>query len=116
MTSIEAASSWLITLLSGPLVTVLAAIAVAAVGYEMLSGRMAIRRGGMVIIGCFTLLGSAEIAGSIMDFGNRGTFAAISTYPTPIATGNLPPLGPEPPVRASTGNPFDPYAGQQPVQ
>ena len=59
------AFSWLQGTLLGTVATVAAVIAVAAVGFMMLTGRLNWRHGGVVIIGCFVLFGAASIVGGI---------------------------------------------------
>lgn len=56
---------WLQGTLLGTVATVVAVIAVATVGFMMLSGRMNWRYGATVIIGCFILFGAATIVGGI---------------------------------------------------
>lgn len=56
---------WLQGTLLGTVATVAAIIAVAAVGFMMLTGRMNWRYGAMVILGCFILFGAASIVGGI---------------------------------------------------
>lgn len=59
------AFSWLQGTLLGTVATVAAVIAVAAVGFMMLTGRLNWRHGGIVIVGCFVLFGAASIVGGI---------------------------------------------------
>lgn len=59
------AVSWLQGTLLGTVATVVAVIAVAAVGFMMLTGRMNWRYGATVILGCFILFGAASIVGGI---------------------------------------------------
>jgi type IV secretory pathway VirB2 component (pilin) len=56
---------WLQGTLLGTVATVAAIIAVAVVGFMMLTGRMNWRYGAMVILGCFILFGAASIVGGI---------------------------------------------------
>lgn len=60
-----AAVSWLQGTLLGTVATVAAVIAVAAIGFMMLTGRIDWRRGAIVILGCFVLFGAASIVGGI---------------------------------------------------
>ena len=62
---IVAALSWLQGTLLGNVATAVAVMAVAAVGFLMLTGRMNWRFGATVIIGCFILFGAASIVGGI---------------------------------------------------
>ena len=59
------AVSWMQGTLLGNVATVVAVIAVAAVGFMMLTGRMNWRYGATVILGCFILFGAASIVGGI---------------------------------------------------
>ncbi len=59
------AFGWLQGTLLGTVATVAAVIAVAAVGFMMLTGRLNWRHGGIVIVGCFVLFGAASIVGGI---------------------------------------------------
>jgi type IV secretion system protein VirB2 len=62
---IVSAVQWLQGTLLGTVATVLAVIAVACVGFMMLTGRMDWRRGGVVILGCFILFGAVSIVAGI---------------------------------------------------
>ena len=59
------AVQWLQGTLLGTLATVVAVIAVASVGFMMLTGRMNWRYGATVILGCFILFGAASIVAGI---------------------------------------------------
>lgn len=59
------AVSWLQGTLLGTVATVAAVIAVATVGFMMLTGRINWRYGITVILGCFILFGAASIVGGI---------------------------------------------------
>lgn len=62
---IVSAVTWLQNTLLGTVATVVAVIAVAAVGFMMLTGRINWRHGATVILGCFILFGAASIVGGI---------------------------------------------------
>lgn len=103
-----AAARWIEALLLGPLATSVTVIAVASVGLLMLTGRVNVRRGLTVILGCFILFGAGAIAQ-----GLRGGVAMVaSDSPTP-------PLPPQEPrtlepllvAPAPAQPPSDPYAG-----
>lgn len=64
---IVAALSWLQGTLLGNVATAVAVMAVAAVGFMMLTGRLNWRFGATVIIGCFILFGAASIVGGIQS-------------------------------------------------
>jgi len=59
------AVSWLQGTLLGTVATVAAVIAVACVGFMMLTGRINWRYGATVILGCFVLFGAASIVAGI---------------------------------------------------
>jgi type IV secretion system protein VirB2 len=60
-----AALDWVQGTLLGNLATAAAVIAVAAVGFLMLTGRMDWRRGLTVVIGCFVIFGAVSIVAGI---------------------------------------------------
>ena len=62
---IVAALAWLQGTLMGNVATAVAVMAVAAVGFMMLTGRMNWRYGLTVIIGCFILFGAGSIVAGI---------------------------------------------------
>ena len=62
---IVGALNWLEGTLLGTVATAAAIIAVAVVGFLMLTGRMNWRYGATVILGCFILFGAASIVGGI---------------------------------------------------
>ena len=62
---IVAALAWLQGTLLGNVATAVAVMAVAAVGFMMLTGRMNWRFGATVIIGCFILFGAGAIVSGI---------------------------------------------------
>lgn len=64
---IVAALSWLQGTLLGNVATAVAVMAVAAVGFLMLTGRMNWRFGATVIVGCFVLFGAASIVSGIQS-------------------------------------------------
>jgi type IV secretion system protein VirB2 len=61
------AVQWVQGTLLGAIATTVAVIAVAAVGFMMLTGRMNWRYGAMVILGCFILFGASAIVGGIQN-------------------------------------------------
>jgi type IV secretory pathway VirB2 component (pilin) len=62
---INAALEWVQGTLLGNLATTAAVIAVAVVGFLMLTGRIEWRRGLTVVIGCFIVFGAAAIVAGI---------------------------------------------------
>lgn len=66
------AVQWLQGTLLGTVATVVAVIAVAAVGFMMLTGRINWRYGATVILGCFILFGAASIVAGIQSTATLG--------------------------------------------
>ncbi|QUL36890.1 TrbC/VirB2 family protein [Erythrobacter sp. JK5] len=114
MTStLTAALDWLVALVTGPLVTVLLTIAVAVVGFQLLTGRIAVRRGALVILGGFILIGSGQIATALITAVPQGSVpVAAPPVPAVAIARELESTAPPPSRR---GNPFDPYAGNETV-
>jgi type IV secretion system protein VirB2 len=59
------ALTWLQGTLLGTFATVAAVIAIAAVGFMMLTGRLNWRHGATVVLGCFVLFGAGAIVAGI---------------------------------------------------
>jgi type IV secretion system protein VirB2 len=70
--AILGAVRWVQGTLLGTVATVVAVIAVASVGFMMLTGRMNWRHGAVVILGCFILFGAASIVGGIRAAASLG--------------------------------------------
>lgn len=103
-----AATDWAQGTLLGTLATIIAVIAVASIGWLMLSGRFELRRGVTVLVGCFVLFGAPVIArglrgmageGGVEYAGDDGRMSRPPVFPAPVA----------PPKQ--NPNTFDPYAG-----
>ena len=69
---IVSAFHWLQSTLLGTIATVAAVIAVAAIGFMMLTGRLNWRYGATVILGCFILFGAASIVAGIQSSAAPG--------------------------------------------
>lgn len=67
---ISNALDWIQGTLMGKVATTVAVIAVAMVGFMMLTGRMNWKFGATVILGCFILFGAATIVGGIQAVAN----------------------------------------------
>jgi type IV secretory pathway VirB2 component (pilin) len=102
--AIAAASSWVSDLVFGPLATAIAVIAIAWVGFAMLSGRIEIRRGASVVLGCFLLFGARGIAEGLRSADSGEATPSIASVPPPPVYAVTQPA-------ANTTNAFDPYAG-----
>jgi type IV secretory pathway VirB2 component (pilin) len=59
---IESSLAWIETVLFGQVAVTLCVLAVALIGILMLTGRLPLRRGLMVVIGIFVLLGAPSIS------------------------------------------------------
>lgn len=69
---VVSAVNWLQGTLLGTIATVAAVIAVAAVGFMMLTGRINWRYGVTVILGCFVLFGASSIVAGIHSTATLG--------------------------------------------
>ena len=97
----EAATNWALGTLFGSLAISLCVIAVAFFGLAMLSGRVSLRRGAILVLGCFLLLGAGQIAQGLVTLPQ-----AVGTRPEPVVmTFEAKPAKPLPPAN------YDPYAG-----
>ncbi|MGY4396810.1 type IV secretion system protein VirB2 [Sphingomonas sp. UYAg733] len=66
------AVQWMQGTLLGTVATVCAVIAIAVVGFMMLTGRINWRYGATVILGCFILFGAASIVAGIQSTAGLG--------------------------------------------
>ena len=94
------AVSWLTDLATGSLAVGLCVIAVALVGFSALTGRMPIRMGARVVLGCFVLLGAPLIASGLSGFW-QSDIQTSAPQRTPDVTDRREPL-----PQAT----YDPYA------
>lgn len=99
-------ASWIEGTLLGGLATIVAVIAVAAVGVAMFEGRVDLKRGMAVIAGCFVLFGAPAISAGLMSIVERDG-VAVTKAPAPLALTMPPPILPPAPQKQG----FDPYAG-----
>ncbi|RSV43818.1 hypothetical protein CA234_03530 [Sphingomonas sp. ABOLE] len=107
--SLLAAEDWVQGALLGSIGTAAAVIAVAAMGFLLLAGRLSVRRGLTVIAGCFVLFGSSTIAQGIMSGLGIGSGATQSQM-APVSVEAPSPLAAVP-TPAPSHVPYDPYAG-----
>ena len=96
-------ADWLEQLITGPLGTSLAVVAVAWFGFSLLSGRVSIRHGGVLFVGCFILFGAPAIARSLLLLAQGLGRGMVTVQPQLIEVTPLP-AAPSPPA-------YDPYAG-----
>jgi type IV secretion system protein VirB2 len=108
--SLAAATQWIQGLLLGQVGTAIAVLAVAIAGLNMLWGRLSVREGGRILLGCFILFGAPAIA--------RGLMSAVESSSTVISIAPSQPPASAPhmsttPLPPANVNPFDPYTGAQ---
>lgn len=94
---------WIEGVMLGEIALGVCVIGVAFIGVLMLSGRLQLREGARVVVGCFVLLGAPVIAAGFVEGGSGmiGPSALPLTVAVPIDSPrpDLPPAN------------FDPYAG-----
>jgi type IV secretory pathway VirB2 component (pilin) len=100
------AAQWLDGLVQGPAAMTLAVLAVAATGLLMLNGRLPVRRGLTVVLGCFIMFGAPAIARGLLS-----STAAISGQPVEQVPPEPPNPQLEPPNPPTSHAGDDPYAG-----
>lgn len=98
-------AAWIEGTLTGSLATIIAVIAVAAVGVAMFEGRVDLRRGIAVIAGCFVLFGAPVISAGLLSLVARDDVVTMKLAPPLWAVPA--PIPPRLPEKAG----FDPYAG-----
>lgn len=98
--SLSTATEWLAQLATGSVAATLSILAIATVGLLMLAGRLPLREGARVVIGCFVLLGAQAIAAALM-----GLSAQTGPVPPPPIVESSDPRAGLPPSN------YDPYAG-----
>ncbi len=100
--SFASAILWVESLLTGLIGNTIACVAIAMIGLSMLQGRLAVRCGLQVILGCFILFGAPYIARNLMPALTPQAIVPIA-IPVPIS----PVTAATSPAPASS----DPYAG-----
>lgn len=93
--------AWLETALLGPIATTLCVIAIALIGFGMLTGRIYLGSGLRTLVGVFILLGAPAIAASLSAI-REPSVATTPPIANSVETG---PLRELPPANS------DPYAG-----
>lgn len=101
---IVAAGRWLEGVLFGSLAVSIAVIAIAWVGFLLLSGRIDIRRGMIVVAGCFILFGAQGVANGLLGLARERESQSLPIAPV---TQMVAPAIVQPSPSAVT----DPYAG-----
>jgi type IV secretory pathway VirB2 component (pilin) len=102
-----AAATWMEGTMLGTLATVIAIMAIAAIGVAMFEGRIELRRGMTVVAGCFVLFGARAIATGLLSLADLEPAAEVFAPepPMPLVVG--PSILPQAPANPA----FDPYAG-----
>ncbi|WP_428334177.1 TrbC/VirB2 family protein [Novosphingobium sp.] len=99
---LAASVGWIHDLLTGSVGISLATLSIAWVGFALLQGRLPVRDGVRIILGCFILFGSTIIASGFLQMANP-SIAKLPVAAAPGAPSSVP-LPSKPPA-------FDPYAG-----
>ncbi|MEM9501419.1 MAG: TrbC/VirB2 family protein [Pseudomonadota bacterium] len=94
--------SWIDAVLFGEIALGLCVLAVASVGAVMLTGRLPLRNGLRVVVGCFVLLAAPMIASGLIEIGSNTVPEIVPSEPPAI---DNPPRDELPPAS------YDPYAG-----
>jgi type IV secretory pathway VirB2 component (pilin) len=100
--ALVAAAQWLADVSTGSIAVGVATIAVAGIGFGMLAGRVDLRRGATVILGCFILFAAPSLAATVVQWTSVGEAAPQLAV---VAPPNQPVPEP-PPLKVN-----DPYAG-----
>ena len=112
--ALSGAAQWLQAVLLGPAATAFAVLAIASVGFLMLSGRLHWRRGATALLGCFILFGAPAIAAGLIGAARSGQAdGPPATAVEPVALPGGKDGKPPNPVCSTCGpaTPSDPYAG-----
>ena len=97
------AGDWLGGLLGGELTTALCVVAIAMLGLLMLGGRLPVRTGLKVVMGCFLLLSASLVATGLQGVERDSGVALAQTQNRPVTVETEPEV--LPPAN------YDPYAG-----
>jgi len=93
---------WLQGTVLGSVAQMIAVIAVASIGFLMLSGRVNIRHGATVVLGCFVIFGASTIAQGLSAMAAGQENAGPTFTEAKMET---------PPPSPQRNNAYDPYAG-----
>lgn len=99
---LSGATEWLAATMLGSVATGLCIVAIAVIGLMMLSGRLPLRHGGRVLLGCFILFAAPVLASALRDLANSDEAVPIAPQ---VSSTQLPPR----PLQPSST--YDPYAG-----
>lgn len=89
--------------LLGSAATSIAIIAIAALGFMLLTGRVDVRRAARVVIGCFIIFGAATVGATLYQLSAKTSPTAPVSQPSPLSPEPLPP--------PASNMVYDPYAG-----
>lgn len=101
--AIAEAANWMASVLTGGVGTIVAILAVATAGFAMLLGRVSVRDGARVVIGCFVLFGAPLIGRELLGLA-RWSSGPVAVETQPDKQGSTVVPTPTPTNR-------DPYAG-----
>lgn len=104
--SVVTASNWVLALLGGTIATALLSLAIAGLGFSMLTGRLPLRRAGVTIAGCFVMLGASTVAAALMGWSASEPEMARTDSEIFEPTTEL-----KPPPKIVMPDNYDPYAG-----
>lgn len=107
--AVGAAVGWVQSALLGSTATTVAILAVASIGFLMLTGRTDVRRAAQVVVGCFVIFGASIIAAGI-----RSAVSEAGAGVEPMQEAARPELASAPPMPSQPQpqtQPYDPYAG-----
>ena len=104
---IVSAMAWIEGTMLGSIATAIAVVCVATVGLMMFSGRIDLRRGLVVVLGCFVVFGASTIVE-----GFRGAASPANDSPA-VQEASYRPVPPPVPIETPPAPPaaYDPYAG-----
>ena len=96
---------WVQGILLGNIATTIAVVTVASIGFAMLTGRVDLRRGGTIILGCFIVFGASTIANGLRNAAQSPNTLSSQNAPAP------PPAFAQPTRTGAAATGYDPYAG-----
>lgn len=100
-----AASTWITDLVAGSASLAIAVIAVAAIGFQLMSGRLVMMTAARTLLGVFILLGAGSIAAALIRVAEVDDTAVASQPAIDLAR------QPSREEQRAPQQPSDPYAG-----
>lgn len=101
------ALTWIEGALFGGVATGIAVIAVASIGFGMLAGRISVKRGITILLGCFILFGASSLARGLRDFSE----SEVQPFDGPRQISAPVFAKPDVSSQKANENSYDPYAG-----